>query len=178
MLQVNFNEIDQLSNLLQQLSNAGVNLTPAANAIGERLTETTKRRFATSKAPDGNPWKRNTITTLVRHTLRYRSSTTQAGRLSQAGTNRITGKKPLVGESRTLSTTINYRTRNNTVTLGSPTKYAAVQQFGAERGSLGQSAHGPTPWGDIPARPFLGVSQQDETDMIQILREHFQNSVE
>ena len=35
-------------------------------------------------------------------------------------------------------------------------------QFGAEKGAFGATSRGtPIPWGDIPARPFLGLSADD-----------------
>ena len=45
----------------------------------------------------------------------------------------------------------------NSLEVGSTVEYSAVQQFGAKKGSLGPNA----PWGNIPARPFLGISAAD-----------------
>lgn len=70
-------------------------------------------------------------------------------------------KKPLIGESGALSGQIFYRLVGNSLEIGSSMEYSAVQQFGAREGSLGGGA----PWGDIPARPFLGVSADDLDDM-------------
>jgi phage gpG-like protein len=51
-------------------------------------------------------------------------------------------------------------------------EYAAVQQFGAVAGALGRNKRGsPIPWGNIPARPFLGVSAQDKVEVLEILQE-------
>ena len=51
------------------------------------------------------------------------------------------------------------------VEIGSVEPYAAMMQFG------GTQAQFPNLWGNIPARPFLGVSDQDETDILDILAE-------
>lgn len=61
---------------------------------------------------------------------------------------------------------------------GSNAIQAAVMQFGAEQGEfgawIGQDKNGKLgfstiPWGDIPARPFLGIGQKDETALIEII---------
>ena len=47
--------------------------------------------------------------------------------------------------------------------VGSTRIYAGAHQFGARRGACGTNKKGaPIPWGDIPARPFLGVSDADK----------------
>ncbi len=145
-------------------------LTPVMQDIGELLVESTRRRFATSTAPDGRRWAPNRPSTLERYLARYKGSYTKAGRLSARGTDRVLAKRPLIGESRRLSSEIFYRADATGVTIASGLRYAAVQQFGAQRGQFGQTARGaPIPWGRIPARPFLGLSAQDRTDLADTL---------
>lgn len=51
-----------------------------------------------------------------------------------------------------------YEVRPASVVVGSSMIYAAVHQTGAKKGAFGQTRRGqPIPFGDIPARPFLGV---------------------
>lgn len=131
--------------------------------IGEHLTETTKQRFATSTDPDGNPWAPNTATTYVQFAGKFTGSLHKKGpdkgRVKASGTGRLIGKKPLIGETRALSTRINYRAGTDFVEIGSPEIYAGVQQFGARKYSF---TGGKTPWARIPARPFLGLSATDK----------------
>lgn len=57
--------------------------------------------------------------------------------------------------------------------VGSNKVYAPTHQFGAEKGEFGTSSRGrPIPWGDIPARPFLGISPTDEEDILDIAQQH------
>lgn len=50
--------------------------------------------------------------------------------------------------------------------------YSRIMQEGTQRGPLGQSSNGsPIPWGDIPARPFLGISSQDEFNIGEAITE-------
>jgi|CEGF01.1.fsa_nt_gi phage virion morphogenesis protein len=54
--------------------------------------------------------------------------------------------------------------------VGSNKVYAPVMFFGAEKGAIGKNKRGrPIPWGDIPARPFLGLNADDEADILDIL---------
>lgn len=41
-------------------------------------------------------------------------------------------------------------------------KYAPTHQFGARQGQYGRSRrNGPIPWGDVPARPFMLIQDED-----------------
>lgn len=139
------------------------NLAPLLKTIGEDLTDSTMRRFSTATAPDGSAWAPNTETTILRYLGVTSGNFTKDGSLSKKGQARLGSKKPLTGETRALATTIHCRVTGNTLEVGSPQEYAAVQQFGAARGSLGPHA----PWGDIPARPFLGLSAADRNGIEQ-----------
>lgn len=145
-------------NALNGLLRAGADLQPALQDIGEYLVVSTRDRFRDGVAPDGAPWAPN-------------SPVTTARRGKGAA-----GKRPLIGETRQLSTRIFYRVTAHTVEVGSPLEYAAVHQFGAGKGQFGRSKRGskrgPIPWGDIPARPFLGLSDQDRSEVLDIIQEH------
>jgi phage gpG-like protein len=57
-------------------------------------------------------------------------------------------------------------------------EYAATQQYGARRGEFGTGSYKtrkgtfPMPWGDIPARPFLGFSDDDQAIILGIVRRY------
>ena len=148
-----------------RLVQAGTQMKPLMQEIGEFLAETTKQRFQTSSAPDGSRWAPNTETTYVNLLGLYKSSFGKTGKITAAGSRRAAGKKPLIGETGALSTTINYRAGSDFVEIGSPMAYAAVQQFGAKKHSF---TGGKTPWADIPARPFLGLSASDREGLLEI----------
>ncbi|MDX8377214.1 MAG: phage virion morphogenesis protein, partial [Mariprofundales bacterium] len=61
-----------------------------------------------------------------------------------------------------------YNADNNGLEFGSNAIYAATHQFGADKGAFGSGV----PWGDIPARPFLGFSDNDKDDIIDIIYDH------
>ncbi len=50
--------------------------------------------------------------------------------------------------------------------IGTDAKYGAVQQLGAKRSDY------PHLWGDIPARPYLGLSEEDREEALETLARH------
>lgn len=135
---------------LTDLANSLTDMKPALKAIGESMTESTKQRFIDSKGPDGTPWKPNKPSTLARKKSR----------------------KPLIGESLMLSEQIHYDVpSNDTLIVGSSMEYAAMQQFGGSKSEF------PHLWGDIPARPFLGLSDDDQAMIAETIREHLDSAL-
>lgn len=134
----------RLLDALNGLLKRGQDPKPALQDMGEYLVETTKRRFATKTGPDGIKWKDNADQTVARK-----------------GSN-----DPLIGESRRLANEIHYRADSNSITWGSSLAYAAMQQLGGLKEAY------PHLWGDIPARRFLGISDEDEKQLPEILQEY------
>ncbi|MCK9622007.1 MAG: phage virion morphogenesis protein [Methylobacter sp.] len=132
------------------LQRAVGNLSPALRSIGEELKESTHKRFVSQTAPDGQRWAPNSTVTIERKGH----------------------SKPLTGTTGQLGDSINTRMiGNDAVEIYSPMEYAAMQQFG------GTKAEFPHLWGDIPARPFFGISNEDEANILDIIREHLESSL-
>jgi phage virion morphogenesis protein len=160
-IEITGNGAEYLRGLIERVED----LRPALLEVGEELTESTKKRFGTATAPDGTPWAPNSAVTLMRYGSMFARN--KNGTLKAAGVRAMGSKKPLTGETRALQTTINYQvTGKTTVSIGSPMVYANVQQFGARAGEFGERV----PWGAIPARPFLGVSEADRQNILDIVR--------
>lgn len=155
-----------VSAYLAQLAARMSDLTPVMQDMGEVLVMSTKARFASGAAPDGAPWAANSPVTVGRYLGNYAGMYKKAGGLSKKGAARSAGKKPLIGETRRLGSEIHAVATSRSVTVGSSLIYAAVQQFGAAKGSLGPR----TPWGDIPARPYLGLSAADRGQLIDLVQ--------
>lgn len=157
---------------LEKLIRSVENTHSVLELIGEQLVDSTKRRFSTSTAPDGSRWASNSQVTILRYLGAYKSSYKKDGRISKKGIDRATSKRPLIGETGSLSRQISYEIEdNNTLYIGSSMIYAAVQQFGAEAKQFGKA-----PWGDIPARPFLGLSDRDQTNIIDTISDYLSDS--
>lgn len=140
-------------------------LSPALKAAGEDLTESTKQRFNTATAPDGSKWAPNSELTLMRYLGRHESNTKKDGKISKAGIDRILGKKPLTGESHSLQDQIAPEViGTHLLRIIAPQKYSAMQQFGGTRAEF------PHLFGDIPARPFMGLSDEDVAAFEETIR--------
>lgn len=159
--------------VLHRLSAGLADPKPVLLAWGEDLSESTKQRFVSSTGPDGTPWPANTQATYEAYLHRLSGTYSDTGkrtgekkgfsrkdgRITAKGTAAIISKKPLIGESKSLSKEIYYDVVGDTLLIGSTMKYSAMQQFG------GTKAEFPFLWGDIPARPFLGISDADADKM-------------
>lgn len=158
---------------LSSLAESAENPRLLLNQIGELLVDSTKQRFATSTSPDGSRWAENSEITLLGYINKYKGSRRKDGGLTQKGAKRLGGKKPLIGETGSLATMIVYQVNGLGLIVGSPMEYAAAHQFGMKKGYAGATKRGsPIPWGDIPAREFLGISDQDSQNILATISDY------
>ncbi|WP_107326986.1 phage virion morphogenesis protein [Agrobacterium pusense] len=111
--------------------------------VGEHLLNSTDERFDSETAPDGSRWK---TLSLVTRDLRMR----------KYGNAPIT----ILRASGALRGSINMVASENEVRIGSALVYAAIHQLGGEAGRNRKVS--------IPARPYLGLSSEDETEIFAI----------
>lgn len=142
MISVIFHD-KEIMQALQQLERSVGDISPALKEIGEVLVESTKQRFNSGEGPDGQAWAENSAVTIDRK-----------------GRN-----KPLIDEG-TLAEQLRYEVIGNQLEVGSSMEYAAMQQFGGTKSEF------PHLWGDIPARPFLGISEADAAEILAIVHDH------
>ncbi|WP_242095490.1 phage virion morphogenesis protein [Sphingomonas sp. CROZ-RG-20F-R02-07] len=134
-------------------------LTPINEDIGEYMVKATRDRFVSSTAPDGSRWRK-------------KSPTTIAAYLARGDGNR---PNPLIGPSGRLGKEIAKLVARDAVEIGSALEYSGVMQDGAAKGAFGSTKTGrPVPWGDIPARVWLGISAEDERNILDIVDEHLE----
>ncbi len=151
---------------LERLGKATANPRPALLAIGESLVVSTKKRFESSTAPDGTRWAPNSQATYLGHLGSAKSNHRKDGRINSRGAKKVMGKKPLIGKTGTLAQQISYAVDGGELQVGSPMEYAAMQQFGGKKSKF------PNLWGDIPARPFLGISDADEQMVVNTVGDY------
>jgi phage gpG-like protein len=159
--------LDALGELLRRVARP----RPALREIGESLTESTKRRFETSTAPDGSHWAGNSDVTLMEHLGRTKGNFRNDGGLTKRGAARLGAKKPLIGETRSLSTKIHYNVLADGVEIGSSMEYAGMMHFGGKKSEYSKL------WGDIPPRKFIGVSNSDASNTLDILGDYIGGSM-
>jgi len=143
MIKVELNDAD-FKYALEKLEQATADLTPALKLIGRKLVESTEQRFEAGVAPDGTTWMENSPDTI-----------------EDKGHD-----KPLIGGTGERMTQMMQRqnhaqVKGNVLTVGNTMEYSAMQHFG------GTKANYPHLWGDIPARPFIGLSADDREMVIE-----------
>lgn len=139
-------------------------MTPVMSDLGEYLIAATKDRFKAGTAPDGAKWAPKSAATLQRYGARK--------------SNRV-DVRPLFGPTRLLSKKIFYEADARSVSWGSNLSYSAVMQFGAAKGAFGQMSNGsPIPWGNIPARPYIGISDEDQAQILATLEEWLEGAAD
>lgn len=152
--------IARLDEIIAQVSD----LSPAMLAIGEHLAETTKQRFSTSTAPDGSKWKPNAPATILARLNEISGAYgKKTGKLTKKGATVAMNKKPLVA-SGLLQDSIRHQPTdgNKGVEIGT-NRFAGDWDAGAAVHQFGSLD------GEIPARPFLGMSPSDEAEVLDIL---------
>lgn len=170
MIEIDVND-DGIKEALKRVLAVSESPRGILEAIGEVLIASTKARFGSSTGPDGQKWAPNSQVTILQYLSKRSGSAKNRGSASPS-------KKPLIGESRLLSQTITKQIEgNDTLLIGSPMVYASAQQFGMKRGFAGTNRRGsPIPWGDIPPRPFLGISKDDRTNILSLIAEQMMAS--
>ncbi|BAV64772.1 phage virion morphogenesis protein [Sphingobium cloacae] len=162
MIGVQF-KYEDVAEALRELSARLDDMTPVHEDIGEYVLETTKERFRKGIAPDGTPWA-------------PKSAATLAAYLARGDGDR---PDPLIGPSRRLSSEIQRIASPDSVEIGSSLEYSGAMQDGVRKGAFGTNSRGnPIPWGDIPARVWLGLSEEDESEIIDIADEYLAEAFE
>lgn len=151
-------ETDELLAKLKQMS--GIDKAGVMNAIAEGLRTSTLERFTTEESPEGTKWKPSI-------------------RASKEGGRTLT-------KSAGLKTSIKAEADETGAAVGTNLIYAATHQFGDERTIRakksrylrfqvgGRWVSVPSVRVNIPARPFLGVSKEDEEEIRAVLEEIFE----
>jgi phage virion morphogenesis protein len=133
---------EQLRSALDKLIWRAQNLKPVYAAIGEMLLVSHRDRWDRDKkqAPDGSSWA--TLSPGYKKSKRKRES---------KGADKI-----LVLDTFLRDTSLSYSATHSGLKFGANSEYAATHQFG-------DSAR------NIPARPFLGMSDDDEQAVLDII---------
>lgn len=157
MIRIEFNVAPLLARL-EHARDTLSDMTPINQEIGEYMVKATRDRFRSSTAPDGTRWQPKKPATIARYKAR-------------GDGNR---PKPLIGPSGRLGREITQIATRDQVEIGSTLEYSGVMQGGAKKGAFGTDRRGrPLPWGDIPARVWLGISDLDERRIIEIVDSGF-----
>lgn len=154
-------DLDRLNNLLTSLQQLVEKREPLTKNIAEILLAGVQDNFLESGREDGGSgtWKPLSAVTLSRRGKRKKNS-------------------PVLRVSNRLYQSLSTANDNNTATVGTNVKYAAVHHFGAKKGEFG-TYRGPSgtwkprpiPWGDIPARPYMHTTDREIEEICDFIEE-------
>lgn len=168
MYEVKINN-DSITTALKQALTRQDDLSDLMLDLGELMVQRTQDRMLTGKQADGQPFAPRSQATLKRYkklNLKFSVPLDQSGRLRKS---------------------IAYDADKSKVSWGSNEIQAAVMQFGAEAGAFGarigknkkgRSYFMPIPWGNIPARPYLGVGTADSQAIVETIEDWLEDILE
>lgn len=142
---------EEVRRAIQGLATRSLNLREAFDDVGASLLTSTQQRFEDEEDPAGEPW----------------------AELAESTQNKLVtkrkrrGKEHILRERGHLYGSLTYLAKPTEVAIGSNRKYAAIHQLGGTE----DMAPGPAA---IPARPFLGISGEDEREIMAIFMDHLQ----
>lgn len=164
----------QIVRLLRALELRADNLTPAMDEIGSMLVASVGDRFAKTAGPDGTPWEKS------RRARKDSGVTlTDSGRLRQSITHTAGPATVEIGTNLIYAAIHQFG--------GTITKHAASRQIHRRQSDLDRGVSrfvkreeaDVSSWHEVgehaitmPARPFLGLSPADETEIAAILRDY------
>lgn len=147
--------LDAIESALTRLAARADHLLPVMDEIGSQMLQRTQRRFEEQQGPDGTDWPA----------------------LSPVTAKRRGDASPILRISGDLYRSVSYRPDRSHVEVGTNWPYARIQQLGAPQGSSGRTRRGgPIPWGNIPARPFIGLSDDDGVDVLDIIQHYLEGA--
>ena len=163
MITITIDGLDQTQRYVLRIIERGGDLSPVFSDMGEHMVNSTHDNFENSTSPDGEPWAANSEATFA--SMLGASDTNQSGRLNRRGANKVASKQPLI-MNHTLMQSIHYEAASAGVTIGTNMVYGAMMHYG------GTKADYPHLWGDIPARNYLGASNNDVTILTDLIKNY------
>jgi len=149
LIELDLRQIADISAVLARYERLLAAPGPLLDDIGQHLVNTTDERFDQREGPDGTPWQ----PVSGRYARRK-----EAGRATKRS-GAVTDPGKVLELTRDLRRLIRHQVVGDELQVGSDRPYAATHQCGR---------------GGIPARPFLGVSPEDEREIGRIALHYLQ----
>jgi len=139
---------EDLDAALARLREGLEDMSEVTNEIGTSLAASHKERiWRTLGAPDGTAWA------------------------AKSPFTRSKDPRPLY-DTGEMSNRINHQYGRDYAEVIATGEQVRTMQFGAAKGAFGNTKSGrPIPFGDIPARPFVGLSDTDRSNIAEALQE-------
>lgn len=152
MIEIQVDDRDVMAAFNRLIASAN-DLSPAMRKVAGILADATERAFEMEQDPvTGASWAPLKPSTVKR---------------------RKGDAHPILQQSGQLAASVQSTSGRDFAQAGTNKEYAATHQFGARKGKFGATRRGvPIPWGDIPARPFLGIGERDKEAIIDVFNAH------
>ena len=124
-------------------------LKPLWRDVGEYMVKSTVKRFDSEQAPDGTPWKPLSAARIAQRRKRH----------AKGKNKKRAGQMKILNDTGRQRRSVRYLATKDRAVVGTRLKYAATHQFG----DAGRN---------IPARPFLGVTEADLAAVRRMMRKH------
>lgn len=147
-------EDNAVQRALAGLVASALRLRDPLEEVGAALVTSTQQRFEREEDPEGEPWAELAESTKTR-------------RVSKTA---MRGGEHILRDRGHLFNSLTYLATDTQVEVGSNRVYAAIHQLGG----TADMAPGPAA---VPARPFLGISGEDEREIAEILLDHLQEGL-
>lgn len=159
MISIQINEAEITAALSAAISSLS-DMSQVMNKVGAAMRDQAEDRFKDGKDPDGNAWAPRSPVTVAAYERRAQKP---GGVRSWGGVLHYSGQ---------LSGNIFHEYGSDFAQVGSPEPYAAMMQFG------GTKARFPNLWGDIPARPFFGIGDEDRQEILDLISDALDASLQ
>ncbi len=164
-LKYDLGSLPHIGRQLEALAKASQSAKPLLDDIAESLLVSTQHRFELERDPKGEKWQPLSWWTLFQRGGGRKGWHKKNRAKAKKGTmEKITGAKILRASNRlfqSLSTVVT----NSEIQLGSNVIYAGIHQHGGQAGR-GKKV-------TIPARPYLGISDNDAAMIDEAVAEYF-----
>lgn len=141
---------DATERALRNLARGMTDMSDPMAEIADALLKSTQDRIDKGITPEGTPFVPRSQATLDGYASRKLPVIPKGGPLK------------LTGE---MQSQIFMSFGSDYAEVGSNVAQAAMMQFGGAKSEF------PNLWGDIPARPFIGLSEDDETTIVEIVED-------
>lgn len=155
---------------LGKLAVKAMDLKPALTEFGSYEVASTQRRIEQEIDPEGDRWPELAMSTQLKRTGAGAGRDIKGRYTGGHGEGEARGADHMLRAKGLLFASLTYLASRFDLAIGSNRIYAALQQFG------GNDDMPPGP-AAVPARPYLGFSNEDEEELGFIVAEHLGSAV-
>lgn len=159
-VEMNLQELDGVRKKLDKAKLSPQERRQLLASVAQLAEQQSKERFDTQTDPDGNRWKEISAVTAAYYQRKFitnHSILVISGGLRESIESQVNSWQAIVGATKV---------------------YAATHQYGAKKGQFGRTRkNAPIPWGDIPARPFLGFNDENVSEISRCVDEYLAEKI-